>query len=299
MHDTEAIKYLASHSLSHMVTRDHDGWTPAHVASYYGRTEVLILMAKVSPSVLGIQTSDGRTPRDLAQTPVCSQLIGCLEKLVSDSGIVGRGQLSYGESESEINDLFSSLNTNTGAGQNGHKPASVRENEDARRGGERRERRNSKDVGAGKGADSSADRASETRADDGEGGEGGTKGGNEQNRSRSQINQRSDLKRSGSHILKDSDRQGGGSGGGEKKERRERRASKEENRTGEVGQGEEGGDEAVTWKQDVTTKEQEGKWKLLLQVFPARSSPPSPLFCCISPSGGGLTSGRGRRRAPL
>jgi len=66
-----------------------------------------------------------------------------------------------------------------------------------------------------------------------------------------------------------------------------------------VGQGDAGGDEAVTWKQDVTTKEQEGKWKLLLQVFPARSSPPSPLFCCISPSGGGLTSGRGRRRAPL
>jgi len=36
----EALKFLASKSLSHMVARDVDGWTPAHAASYYGRTEV-------------------------------------------------------------------------------------------------------------------------------------------------------------------------------------------------------------------------------------------------------------------
>jgi hypothetical protein len=133
---TEAIKFLASQSLSHMVARDEDGWTPAHVASYYGRPEVranvfrrgslsekacvcnapasqralgrngirslmlslcywrtapvvaragsalsrgnslqvLILMAKVSPSVLGIRTADGRTPADLAQSKVCKQV---------------------------------------------------------------------------------------------------------------------------------------------------------------------------------------------------------------------------------
>jgi len=99
----EALKFLASQSLSHMVTRDHDGWTPAHIASYYARTEVppiengtaiqkclpclgrpltagrfaqvLILMVKVSPSVLGIRTNDGRTPRDLASTPVCKQVL--------------------------------------------------------------------------------------------------------------------------------------------------------------------------------------------------------------------------------
>ena len=32
-------------------------------------------MAKVSPSVLGILTNDGRTPRDLASTPVCKQVL--------------------------------------------------------------------------------------------------------------------------------------------------------------------------------------------------------------------------------
>ena len=36
--------------------------------------QVLILMAKVSPSVLGIRTADGRTPADLAQSKVCKQV---------------------------------------------------------------------------------------------------------------------------------------------------------------------------------------------------------------------------------
>jgi hypothetical protein len=31
-------------------------------------------MAKVSPSVLGIRTADGRTPADLAQSKVCKQV---------------------------------------------------------------------------------------------------------------------------------------------------------------------------------------------------------------------------------
>jgi hypothetical protein len=48
--------------------------------------QVLFLMAKVTPSVFGCRTTDGRTPKEIAQTPVLKQFIEHLEQLVVDSG---------------------------------------------------------------------------------------------------------------------------------------------------------------------------------------------------------------------
>jgi hypothetical protein len=254
---TETLKYIASQSLSHMVARDHDGWTPAHVASHYGQTEVLMLMAKVSPSVFGIKTNDGKTPIQLARTPECKQLVLCLEKLVLTASGGRRDKKSEAHDEhADLMELLSqSFSNDHEVGLDcseprdyGGKGNSV--NGERQRGGAR--------AGGGK----SERHSSGTGGDRNEGGHGVTEANGEmgdQNEDCGKVWEETPSTKDASKLSRslEGNLQGSRVAQSEASHERNRGQESVQHDTSEDGRS---GD----WKQDVTTKEQEGKWKLLL-----------------------------------